>query len=68
MPKATLQFDLPEEDGDFNAAVQGRRAITILWEIDQWCRGLLKHGDPTKEQTELAEEIRQMIPFDLLEM
>jgi hypothetical protein len=62
------EFDLPEEDGDFNAAVQGRRALTILWEIDQCCRSLLKHGDPTEEQAKLAEEIRQMIPFDLLEM
>lgn len=68
MPKATLQFDLPEEDGDFNAAVNGRRAISILWEIDQRCRSLLKHGDPTEEQAKLAEEIREMIPFDLMEM
>jgi len=40
----------------------------VLWEVDQRCRSLLKHGAPTEEQAKLAEEIRQMIPFDLLEM
>jgi hypothetical protein len=68
MPKATLEFDLPDEQGDFDAANHGREALTIIWEIDQWCRGLLKHGEPTEEQAKLAEEIRQMIPHHLLEM
>ena len=65
--KATLTFNLPDEQADFNAAIRGREAISILWEIDQRCRSLLKHGEPTEEQAKLAEEIREMIPFELLE-
>lgn len=67
MPIATLQFDLPDEQGDFDAARLGRAALSALWEIDQRCRGLLKHGEPTPEQAELAREIRALIPAELLE-
>lgn len=67
MPKAILKFDLPEEQSEFAAAIRGREALTILWGIDQRCRSLLKHGEPTEAERRLAEEIRQMIPFELLE-
>jgi hypothetical protein len=65
--KATLQFNLPEEQSDFDAARLGSRALLALWEIDQRCRGLLKHGEPTPEQVTLAEEIRAMIDAELLD-
>jgi hypothetical protein len=65
--KATLQFNLPEEQGDFDAARLGRRALLALWEIDQRCRGLLKHGEPTEAEARLAEEVRAMIDAELLD-
>jgi hypothetical protein len=65
--KATLSFNLPDEQGDFDAARLGHKALTALWDIDQRCRSLLKHGDPTPEQARLAEEIRGMIDGELLE-
>jgi len=68
MSKATLEFNLPDEQGDFDAAINGRAALSVLWDIDQRCRSLLKHGNPTEEQAKLAEEIREMIPFHLMEM
>jgi hypothetical protein len=64
---ATLRFTLPDEQGEFDAARLGRQALLTLWEIDQRCRSLLKHGDPTPEQARLAEEIRGMIDGELLE-
>lgn len=67
MPKATLKFDLPDEQSDFDAAVFGREALSVLWDVDQRLRSLLKHGEPTEEQARLAEELRDMIPFHLLE-
>ena len=66
-PVATFRFDLPDEQGDYDAARLGRQALVCLWEIDQRCRSLLKHGDPTPEERRLAEEIRAMIPGELLE-
>ena len=65
--KATLEFDLPDDQGEFDAARLGREALSTLWEIDQRCRSLIKHGEPTDEEKRLAEEIRAMIPGELLE-
>ena len=61
MPIATLRFRLPEEQGEFDASRLGRQMAATLWEIDQRCRSLLKHGDPSEETAKLAEEIREMI-------
>jgi hypothetical protein len=65
--KATLQFNLPDEQGDFDAARLGSKALLALWEIDKKCRGLLKYGEPTKAEARLAEEIRSMIDAELLD-
>ena len=67
MPIAILKFTLPEEDVEFRAATQGRDAKVALWDIDQKLRSLLKHTEPTEEEARLAEEIRGMIPSELLE-
>ena len=61
MPTATLRFTLPDEQADFDAARLGRQMAATIWEIDQRCRSLLKHGDPSEETARLAEEIREII-------
>jgi hypothetical protein len=61
MPTLTIRYRLPEEQNDYDAARLGRQMVATLWEIDQRCRSLLKHGDPSEETARLAEEIRQMI-------
>jgi hypothetical protein len=63
----TFRFTLPDEQGDFDAARLGRKALLTLWEIDQRCRGLLKHGEPTEAEARLAEEIRAMVDGELLD-
>jgi hypothetical protein len=63
----TFRFTLPEEQGEFDAARLGSKALLALWEIDQRCRSLIKHGEPTPEQATLAEEIRAMIDAELLD-
>jgi hypothetical protein len=65
--KATLTFSLPDEQAEFDAARLGRQALSTLWDIDQGCRSLIKHGEPGDEARRLAEEIRAMIPAELLE-
>lgn len=61
MPIAILKYRLPEEAVEFRAAQQGAEAKGILWAIDQHCRSLLKHGEPTPAEARLAEAIRAMI-------
>jgi hypothetical protein len=63
--QAILKFDLPEDQGDFDAARLGSKALVALWEIDQHCRALVKHGDPSEDAAALAEAIRGMISEEL---
>ena len=70
MPTLTLRFTLPDEDAEYRAARLGREALSVLWDIDQRCRSLCKHGEPTPEARAFAEEIRAMIresPENLIE-
>jgi hypothetical protein len=61
MPTVTLRYRLPDEQDEFDAARTGAEARRVLWDIDQHCRSLIKHGDPSAETAALAEEIRRMI-------
>ena len=61
MPVATLTFTLPDEQADFDAAREGQAARSLIWQIDQHCRSLLKHGSPDAATRALASDIRQMI-------
>lgn len=61
MPTVTLTFTLPDEQAEFDAAREGGAARSLIWGIDQHCRGLLKHGEPTEQERRLAETIREMI-------
>jgi len=62
MPTARLTFRLPEEQSQFEAACQGEAAKSLLWDLDQHCRSIVKYAqEPHEERVRLAEEIRQMI-------
>jgi hypothetical protein len=65
---ATLKFTLPAEQAEYDAARLGSEAMQTLWQIDQTCRSLLKHGTPTAEERRLAEQIREMIPGEMLDI
>ena len=67
MPTVTLRYTLPDEQAEYDAARQGAEAKSVLWDIDQRCRSLLKHGEPGREAARLAEEIREMIPGEMLD-
>jgi hypothetical protein len=61
MPTATLTYTLPDEESEHRAALEGSAARLLLWDIDQHCRSVMKHGDPHPETRRLAEAIRRMI-------
>jgi len=61
MPKVTVQYSLPDEEHEYQSAMQGVEALAVLHDIDQHLRNLIKHGTPSEETTALAEHIRQLI-------
>jgi glutamate-1-semialdehyde aminotransferase len=67
MPHVLIRFRLPEEQSEFETSIQGGRARSALWDIDEACRSLLKYGEPTPAEVELAQRIRAMIPAELLD-
>ena len=56
-----LRYRLPDEQAEFNAAMQGADAKAVLWQVDQYCRGVLKHGEPSAETRRHLEEIRERL-------
>jgi len=41
--KAILEFNLPEDQLDFDLAVNGSSWMHSMWELDQWLRSQIKH-------------------------
>jgi len=49
--KATLEFNLPEEQSEFNFANKGADWWHVCWQMDQWLRGQIKYM-PDEEYSE----------------
>ena len=41
--KATLEFNLPEDNTEFEMAVNASKMYSVLWEMDQWLRQQYKY-------------------------
>jgi molecular chaperone GrpE (heat shock protein) len=59
--KAILKFDLPEEQEEFNDAVNGNAFKAVIWELDQWMRSQLKHEDLPDDVHDKVQEIRDQL-------
>lgn len=60
--KATLEFQLPEDQNEHLRAIHAGAAWSALYDIDYLLRNLLKHGDDRyKTPQELAEAIRNEV-------
>ena len=46
MPKATLEFNLPEERDEFRDAQNGGTWRMILQDVDNQLRNVVKYGEP----------------------
>jgi hypothetical protein len=68
MPKATITYDLPEEQDDFDFANNGGKFYSVLWELDQYLRNKVKYPaeDAHEEYTNAMEAARQEL-WNLLE-
>jgi hypothetical protein len=57
--KAILEFNLPEDQPEFNTAIKGSDWKHVCWEMDQYLRKRVKYDDGlTEEQLEVYEDMR----------
>lgn len=46
--KAKLEFNLPDDEHEFQMAIQGAKMHSVLWEMDQWLRKQYKYMPDTE--------------------
>ena len=60
--KAILEFNLPEEQVEFDLAVNGNKWSFVAWKIDQELRSKIKYSESiTEEQRDIYQEVRNLI-------
>ena len=60
--EAILKFNLPEEQTEFDNAVNGGKWSIVAWELDQHLRSQLKHNDKlTEKQYDTLQEVRDKL-------
>ena len=58
--KATLEYNLPEDQDDFNYANNGFNYYMALVDMDEWLRSEYKYNDK-EEMYEVREKLREII-------
>ena len=62
MPKAKLEFDLPQEQVEFNLAVNAVNWKYTLYDFDQWLRSELKYNDARQDaDCVIIQEVRDRL-------
>ena len=57
--KAILEFNLPEDQPEFNNAIKGGDWKHVCWETDQYLRKELKYSDDRSfEELNLLQKVR----------
>ena len=66
--KATLEFNLPEEQYEFNNAIKGGNWKNVCWDIDQYLRKHIKYDESlSEEQLRVYEGIREELYSFMIE-
>jgi hypothetical protein len=59
--KATLEFNLPDEQSEFESAVNGHLYKHVVWDIDNYLRSKLKYSDLTDTEYTIYDDIRTVL-------
>ncbi len=57
--KATLKYNLPDDEFEFNCAMKSTKMYFALTEIKDELRAILKHGELRDDQYKFIEEIQE---------
>ncbi len=58
MAKIKMIFNLPEDQAEFDFAIQGSKMYLALWDISQELRTLWKYEELSEEEWKMVERIR----------
>ena len=58
MAKIKMIFNLPEDQAEFDFAIQGSKMYSALWDISQELRTLWKYEELSEEEWNMVEKIR----------
>jgi hypothetical protein len=64
--KATLEFNLPDDQNEFDLAVQSGNMYAALWDISQELRTLWKYEELSEEEWKMVDKIRNKF-FEILD-
>lgn len=59
--KASLEFELPVEYSEFRACLDGPDALSVLWEVDQRLRSLIKYGELAESAEDALQDVRDFL-------
>lgn len=63
--KATLEYNLPDDEFEFNCAVKSTKMVFALTEIKDELRAIWKYEELKENQFEIVERIREKF-FEIL--
>ena len=63
--KATLEFNLPDEEAEYYCAMKGQAMLNALFEINSELRKLWKYEELNEDESNMVERIREQF-FDIL--
>ena len=64
--KATIEFNLPDEDAEFYCATKGTAMLNALWSIQDELRRLWKYEELNEDEWKIVERIRNSF-FEILQ-
>ena len=59
--KATLEFNLPEDEAEFYCAIKGTAMLNVLWELQQELRKMYKYEELNKDEMLIVERMRNFL-------
>ena len=66
--KAILEFNLPEDQPEFNNAIKGGDWKHVCWEIDQYLRKEIKYNDDNSDyKIRVLEKVREELNGFMIE-
>lgn len=60
--KSYLSFKLPEQEQEFQCAIQGQKLSIVLWDLDNWLRNMHKYEEKENVRIyDVRKKLRELL-------